>query len=346
MRAKAAILETLGLPLVVAEVEVLAPQHGQVLVRVHCSGVCGTQIGEINGWRGNDKFLPHLLGHEGGGVVVAVGPGVRYVKPDDHVVMHWRAGRGIESDYPKYIYGNKTIGGGLVTTFNEYALVSENRLTPIAKNVPFEIAALMGCCVTTGLGLIRNEAQMRIGQSIAVYGCGGVGLNIIQGAAMAGAWPIIGIDNKEFRIEMARGFGATHIIDSSVSNVATEMEKIVGSDGVDVFAECTGIPELIEQAYELTGAKGKCIMVGVPRFDYGITLKFIQRGFLAGKILMSSQGGSTNPTADIPLYLRLYQAGMLMLNNLITHRFTLEQINEALTVSTGGSSAKCIVEMK
>jgi len=168
MKTKAAILETLGLPLVIAELDIPAPQYGQVLVRVRCSGVCGTQVGEINGWRGTDHHLPHLLGHEGGGVVVEVGPGVKFIRPDHHVVMHWRRGLGVESDFPKYVWGDKTVGGGLVTTFNEYAVVSENRLTPIAKDVPFEIAALMGCCVTTGLGLVRHEAKLMLGQSIAV----------------------------------------------------------------------------------------------------------------------------------------------------------------------------------
>jgi len=345
MKAKAAILETLGTPLIIDSVEVPALKLGQVLVRVYCSGICGTQVGEINGWRGTDKYLPHLLGHEGGGTVIDVGPGVKFVKPDDRVVMHWRMGIGIESDCPQYVWGEKTVGGGPVTTFNEYAIVSENRLTAITEDIPFDIAALMGCCVTTGLGLVSNEARLKIGQSIAVYGCGGVGLNVIQGAAIVGANPIIGIDNKDFRIEMARGFGATHIIDSSQNDVAAEMQKIVGSEGVDVFAECTGVPELIEQAYDLTGRAGKCIMVGVPRFDYRITLRFIQRGFLAGKILMSSRGGLTNPTQDIRRYLALYRCGTLKLDNLITHRFTLDQINEALSASAGGSSGKCIVEM-
>ena len=142
---KAAILEELGKPLVISDLTITKLDVGQVLVKVHCSGICGKQIGEISGHFGPDKFLPHLLGHEGGGEVLDIGPGVTCVKPGDHVVMHWRKGKGIESSFPRYTrLVLDDIGGGLVTTFNEYAVVSENRLTPIPKTIPFEVAALMG----------------------------------------------------------------------------------------------------------------------------------------------------------------------------------------------------------
>ncbi len=346
MKAKAAILTQLGMPLTVTEVEIPAPQYGQVLVRVHCAGICGTQLGEINGDRGEDKYLPHLLGHEGCGSVVAVGPGVKFIRKGHYVVMHWRRGLGLESDFPKYVWGDKTVGGGLVTTFNEYALVSENRLTPIASSIPREVAALMGCAVTTGLGIIDNEAQLKMGYSIAVLGCGGVGISVIQGAAMVSAHPIIGIDCMEYKVDLAREFGATHTINSSKEAIANTVKKIVGSQGVDVFVECTGVPPLIELAYELTAPHGRTIMVGVPRHDSSITFAGIQKDFLLDKTLLCSHGGRVNPSIDIPRYVALYQAALLLLAGMVTHRFPLAQINEAIAVTTNGECGRVVVEMR
>src|SRR5262249_32148541 len=157
---------------------------GQVLVKIQQSGICGAQLGEIAGVKGPDKFLPHLLGHEGGGVVEDVGPGVSHVKKGDHVVLHWRKGVGIQAKPSNYRWMERVVNAGWVTTFSEYTVASENRVTPIPKDIPFDIASLMGCAVTTALGLINNDAQVKIGQSVAVLGCGGVGLNMVQGAAL------------------------------------------------------------------------------------------------------------------------------------------------------------------
>ena len=146
---------------------------GQVLVKVYYSGICGSQLGEISGVKGDDPFLPHLLGHEGAGFVVATGPSVQQVRVGQKVVMHWRPGKGIESQPPKYKWSGKELNAGYVTTFNEYAIVSENRLTPLPSDYPLEYAALYGCAVTTGLGVIENNSQLRMGQSIVVVGAGG-----------------------------------------------------------------------------------------------------------------------------------------------------------------------------
>src|SRR5579862_6964716 len=149
MKMKAAILEALRAPLVLDdEVNVPDLECGQVLVEVHRSGICGAQIGEIEGRKGPDKFLPHLLGHEGGGIVLETGPGVTHVKQGDHVVLHWRKGAGIQAQPAKYQWNGRTVNAGWVTTFNEHAVISENRLTPIPKDIGFEVAALMGCAIT------------------------------------------------------------------------------------------------------------------------------------------------------------------------------------------------------
>ncbi len=344
IRTNAAILENLNEPLILDEIEVPELDCGQVLVKVHCSGICGAQLGEIAGVKGPDKYLPHLMGHEGGGVVKAVGPGVTIVKEEDRVVMHWRKGAGIESLPPTYRRGDGFVGAGWVTTFNEYAVVSENRLTPIPDNIPFEIAALMGCSVTTALGIINNEAKIKIGQSIAVFGCGGVGLNVIQGASMVSANPVIAIDIFDQKLKMAKNFGATHVINSKQTDVREAIKKIVGSGGIDVCVECTGLVELIEQAYSLTASGGITVMVGQPNHKHDLIFPSMVQNF-KGKLLMDSEGGRTNPSVDIPRYLDLYREGKIKLEKLITHRYSLEDINIALDKIRSGDVGRCILFM-
>ncbi len=338
---KAAILVESRKPLVLADIQVPELQYGQVLVRIHTSGICGSQIGEIDAAKGPDKYLPHLLGHEGGGEVMETGPGVRQVKKGDRVVLHWRKGAGIEAATPRYRWGNQTVNAGWVTTFNELAVVSENRLTPIPADVDFEVAALMGCAVTTGLGVVNNDAHLRIGESIAVYGAGGVGLNVIQGAALVSAHPIIAIDRVESKLEMAKKFGATHTFNTERNNVKEGIFSIVGPRGVDVAVDVTGVKKLIEEAYEVTSPTGRTILVGVPRDAvsiYTLPLHF-------DKVLKGSHGGNAHPAVDIPRYLRLYRLGRLALREMITHRFPFDRINDAVEALRSGEAGRVIIEM-
>ncbi len=344
MKTKAAILTELNSPLVVDEIEIPKLKCGQVLVQVCCTGICGAQLGEIAGNKGPDKYLPHLLGHEGGAVVLEVGPGVTHVRAGDRVVMHWRKGAGIQAPAPEYRWNGRTVNAGWVTTFNEHAIVSENRLTPIAEDVDFEVAALMGCGVTTALGLINNDAQIKIGQSIAIFGCGGVGLNIVQGAAMVAADPVIAIDIRDNKLQLAREFGATHVINSSQADAREELRKIVGKSGVDVAVDNTGQVKVIELAYDLTAPQGRTLLVGVPRHDQDITIHSLPLHF--GRVLTGCEGGHTNPTVDIPRYLNLVRKGKMKLDRLITHRFShLEQINSALDSVRAGEAGKCLISM-
>jgi S-(hydroxymethyl)glutathione dehydrogenase / alcohol dehydrogenase len=343
MKIKAAILEALRAPLVLDEIDVPALECGQVLVQIRQTGICGAQLGEIDGKKGEDKFLPHLLGHEGGGVVLETGPGVTQVSKGDHVVLHWRKGAGIHARPAKYLWNGRTVNSGWVTTFNECAVVSENRLTPISKDVPFEVAALMGCAVTTALGLINNLAQVKIGQSVAVFGCGGVGLNVVQGAAMVSADPVIAIDIYDDKLGLAREFGATHLINSAKTDVREEVRAIVGARGVDVFVENTGLVRLIETAYALTANAGKTILVGVPKHDEDIRIHSLPLHF--GKVLTGCEGGSTDPSVDIPRYLRLYERGKLKLDRLITHRMPFAAINDALDKVRAGEVGRCVLSM-
>lgn len=345
MKIKAAILEKSNSPLIIDEIETPKLACGQVLVEVHKSGICGAQINEIEAAKGVDKFLPHLLGHEGGGIVLETGPGVTHVKEGDHVVLHWRKGNGIHSATPKYKWGSKTVNAGWVTTFNSHAVISENRLTVIPKGTDFEIAALMGCAVTTALGMINNNACVKIGQSVVVIGCGGVGVSVVQAAIMAGAYPVIGVDIKDNKLEMAKKFGATHIINSAKKDLREEVLKIVGPKGADVTIDNTGNVRVIETAYNMTKPKGRTILVGVPKHDQNINIHSLPLHF--GKVLSGVEGGHSFPPDDIPRYLNLYENDKLELKSLITNHYKLDEINTAITALRAGEiDGRCMIDCK
>jgi S-(hydroxymethyl)glutathione dehydrogenase / alcohol dehydrogenase len=345
IKIKAAILLQQHAPLELAEIETPDRlRYGQVLVKVHYSGICGAQINEIEGAKGPDKFLPHLLGHEGCATVLDIGDGVRTVKKGDKVVMHWRPSNGIQSETPTYSWDGRKVNAGWVTTFNDYAIVSENRLTAIPEDFDPKLAPLFGCAITTAIGVINNNAQVKIGQSVVVFGVGGVGLCIAQAAQMVSAYPILAVDVVDSKLEMAKQFGATHCINSKkVPDVEKAIRDIVGPNGADVIVETTGIARVIETAYGLTQAKGKTILVGVPRKGDNISIYSLPLHFK--KILTGSEGGDSEPHNDIPRYLRLVQAGKFRLDGLITHQFKLDQINEAISLVRGGEAGRVIVEM-
>ncbi len=342
---KAAILTELNKPLVVAEITMPKElSFGQVLVKIHYSGICGAQLNEIEGAKGPDKFLPHLLGHEGSGLVEAIGPGVKAVAIGDHVVLHWRPGRGLQSETPIYDWQGKKVNAGWVTTFNEKAIVSENRVTVIPKDFDMRLAPLFGCAVTTAMGVINNDAQVKIGQSVVVFGIGGVGLNIIQAAALVSANPIVAIDLIEEKLTMARRFGATHTIQVNKNqDTAEKVLAIVGKSGADVVIDTTGSARVIESAYAMTHADGRTILVGVPRKGDNISIYSLPLHFK--KILKGSHGGSSEPHVDIPRYIALCQTGKMRLEGLITDEFPLEQINTAIDKVRSGQSGRVIIKM-
>src|SRR5882724_3011310 len=234
MKTAAAILVEQRKPLIVDEVEVPALGYGQVLVDISVSRICGSQIGEIDGVKGPDRFLPHLLGHEGGGAVLEVGPCVKHVKPGDRVVLHWRPGRGIEAPPPVYNWNDKKASAGFLTTFNRYAVVSENRLTAVPADTDYEICSLLADTLTTGFGVINNDARVRIGESVVIIGCGGIGLGVVLGAKLAGAHPIIAVDIQDHKLKKAAAFGATHGINSATADFVGETLKILGGRAPDV----------------------------------------------------------------------------------------------------------------
>jgi S-(hydroxymethyl)glutathione dehydrogenase / alcohol dehydrogenase len=344
MKAKAAILVESCKPLALEEIEIPPLTFGQVLVKVICFGICGAQINEINAVKGPDKFLPHLLGHEATAEVLEIGPYVTNVAVGDRVVMHWRKGAGIHSPTPKYNSKLGVVNSGWVTTFNECAVVSENRVTRVPKDFDPESGALMGCAVTTAFGVLNNDAGIRIGESIAVFGSGGVGLNVIQGAKLVSAHPIIAIDIVDSKLAFAKKIGATHTINSKNEDVLAKIKEIAGNNGIDVAVETTGNARVIETAYEATSASGKTILVGVPRKGEKPSLYTLPLHF--EKILKGTEGGRCIPNRDIPNLVRLVNAGKLDLKQLVTDRYDFEDINKAITdLQAGKVVGRCMINI-
>tara|TARA_B100001250_G_scaffold403198_1_gene417392 strand:+ start:2371 stop:3426 length:1056 start_codon:yes stop_codon:yes gene_type:complete len=335
--ARAAILVNQRQPLVIDDI--CLPEFlevGQIFVKLHTSGICGSQLGEIDGVKGQDRYLPHLLGHEGCGEVLQVGPGVKHVMAGDLVVLHWRTGLGIQSDSPKYQWKGENLNAGWVTTFNSHSIVSENRCTKIPSDTDHELAALFGCAVTTGFGVIENNARLQIGESVVIFGAGGIGLNMIQAASLRSVYPIIAIDLIESRLNLAKEMGATHVINSKSSNIELKLKDILGDKLLDVFIDNTGIPKFIELGYKLTSKEGRVILVGVPNEEAKLNISSLPLHF--GKYLSGSHGGECRPEKDIPRYLSYLKNKDSGLKSLVTSRFKLEDINKAIQSMRDGST--------
>jgi S-(hydroxymethyl)glutathione dehydrogenase / alcohol dehydrogenase len=342
-KAKAAILVESRKPLVVAEIEFPeALDVGQVLVKVLHTSICGAQINEIEAVKGPDKFLPHLLGHEASGTVIETGPGVSNVKPGDTVVLHWRPSQGIQSPPPAYRWRGEKLNAGWVTTFNEYAVISENRMTVIPADFDLKIAPLFGCAITTAAGVICNDAKVKVGESVVVFGAGGVGLPVVQFAALAGAHPVVAVDVLPSKLEMARERGATYCITAAPgTDVAAEVRKIVGAKGPDKVIETTGAKSVIELAYDLTHADGTCVLVGVP--SEKVTIYTLPLHF--NKVLTGSHGGDAAPHIDIPRIIRLTRGGRISFDGIITHEFPLDEINAALDMVRSGTAGRVLLNV-
>jgi S-(hydroxymethyl)glutathione dehydrogenase/alcohol dehydrogenase len=341
--AKAAILVQSRQPLVVDEIALPdALGVGQVLVKVLYSTICGAQLNEIAAAKGPDKFLPHLLGHEASAHVLEIGPGVTTVKEGDTVVLHWRPSRGIQCQPPAYTWRGAKLNAGWVTTFNDYAVISENRMTVIAPDYDLRNAPLLGCAVTTAAGVINNDAKVKIGESVVVFGVGGVGLNVVQFAQLAGAYPIVAVDLIDAKLAMAKERGATHCINSAgAGDLDVDIRKIVGQQGPDKVIETTGVKSVIELGYNLTHADGTCVLVGVP--NEKVTIYTLPIHF--NKVLTGSHGGDAVPQIDIPRLIRLNRAERLSFDGIITHEFSLDQINDALDLVRSGAAGRVVLNV-
>jgi len=362
---RAAILEAPATDLVVEHIECQQPQAGEVLVRIAASGVCHSDLHVLHGTQSSP--LPVVLGHEGAGVVEAVGPDVKRVKVGDHVVLSWTPYCGqcayCQSGHPnlcEVVYAK--MGTGLlmdgtsrlsragkalyhysfISSFAEYCVVPESGCVVIERDIPLDKAALVGCAVMTGVGAALNTAHVQPGSVAAVIGAGGVGLNAIQGARLAGAVSIIAIDVNPTKLARARVFGATHLINATEVNAVATVRDLTKGMGADYTFEAVGRPETMRQCWEMARPGGTVVMVGIAPQGSELTLP-ANRVVREERRLMGSFYGSARPHIDMPMILDLYMAGKLMLDELVTHHYSLEQINEAIHSLESGEAIRPVI---
>lgn len=342
MKAAAAILVETGRPLELVELAVPALKAGQVLVEIAYSGVCHTQLLEARGYRGEDKFLPHCLGHEGSGIVRELGPDIGKVRPDQKVVLSWIKGSGANVPGTVYDWEGKPVNAGAVTTFNKFAVVSENRLTPIGDELAMPLVALLGCAVPTGFGAVLNAGKAQAGQSVVVFGCGGIGLAAVAAAAATGCDPVIAVDLEPTKLALARSFGATHALSArELDPVAAVRELTKG--GADLAVEATGRPPVMVQALHCVRQQGgQAVIIGNAR--YGETLTLDPQQFNQGKRLLGTWGGDSDPDRDYPGYAKLL-AGRVDLTPLISASYSLAEVNRALEDLEAGRAFRPLIDL-
>lgn len=345
MKTKAAVLYKQNEPLKIEELTLPELIEGQVLVDIKFSGVCHTQLNEIKGRKGPDRFLPHTLGHEGSGVVAAVGKGVKKVKPGDNVVLTWIKGKG--KDVPAAGYLNADgmkVNSGAISTFMTRAVVSENRVIKIDGRMPLKEAALLGCAVPTGAGIVLNSAKIGKGRSAAVFGVGGIGMSALLAAKMSGAAVLIAVDVAKSKLDMAKKLGATHVIDASMTDPFAEIMKITSNKGVDFSVEASGKISAMEAAFRsVRDNGGLCVLAG--NLAHGEKISIDPFDLIKGKRIVGTWGGESDPDKDIPKYVKLFLDRKLELSSLITHEYKLEEINEAFDALEKGMVGRALIEL-
>lgn len=343
MKTTAVVLVELGKPLELADLDVPALKPGQCLIEIAFSGVCHTQVGEARGHRGEDKFLPHCLGHEGSGYVREIGPGVTKVKPGDAVILSWIKASGLDVPGCVYEWNGRKVNAGGITTFATFSVIAENRLTVISEGLSLRHAALIGCAVPTGAGVVFNTAQPRPGQSLVVFGVGGIGNCAVAAASASGCVPVIAVDINPDKLELAKKFGATHTIDSKKSDAVAEIQKLV-KGGVDFAIEATGVPAVMRQALACVRQQGgTAVVIGNAKF--GDKLELDPRELNMGKRLLGTWGGDNVPDRDYPRYARLMASGKLDLEPLLTKSYALSEVNAALDDLEHGRAARPLIQM-
>lgn len=343
LQFRAAVLEKNESPLVFRNITFPGPLlAGQVLVKLFFSGICGKQIEEIDGKGGPDPYIPHLLGHEGTGEVLDVGPGVSKVKAGETVVMHWMKGSGIQSETPLYQCNEQRINAGWVTTFNEYAVVSENRVTKIPATANMKTGALFGCAATTGVGVVMNEADIKPHQSVCICGCGGVGLFAVQAAKLQHPKQLICVDVNNDALKLAKSFGATSAINASENDPVAAIKELTEGKGAEIVIIVTGNKSGIETAIESASIPGECIQVGVPIVGEKISID--GHALMHKRNLRGSVGGGINPDIDIPAYMKLNDSGIINADKLITKVLAFEKINEGIELTRGQNPGRIIIE--
>ena len=342
---KAAVLENLGEPLIIKELMVPKLKFGQVLIKLKYSGVCRSQLMEVKGLRGEDKYLPHLLGHEGMGVVVGIGPGVTKVKIGEDVIIGWIKGIGVDAENPVFLCENNLlINSGGATTFSKLTIVSENRVYLKPKELQDHIAVLFGCAMLTGAGLVFNEMTPKKDNSVLVIGLGGVGLSVLISLFVINPKQIIVADSSAEKRKLAISLGVESVFDSTSENF---LDKIINlsNGGVDVAYDCAGSTESIETAFKcLKAPGGQLIFASHP--NSGEKIKLDPFDLIRGKTIRGSWGGNSLPDRDIPKFTKLLGKQLSKLDTLFGKRYSLEEINLALESLDNGEIFRPIIDMQ
>jgi S-(hydroxymethyl)glutathione dehydrogenase/alcohol dehydrogenase len=357
---RAAVLRDGSDELDIAAIDHDEPIGREVLVRTLAAGLCHSDYHYVDGTL--RRARPVVLGHEGAGIVEAVGSEVRDIGVGDRVVtclvmgcgectrcvageparcLTAEATRRSPGGAPRLSLDGVSVGQmSNVGTFAEKMLVDERALTTVADDIPMELACILGCAVVTGLGAVFNSASVRPGDTLAVIGCGGVGLNVIQGARIAGASRIVAIDANPAKLVRAQQLGATDAVDGSTTDAVAAVRDLTGG-GADHVFEVVGRPALVRQAFEMTAPGRSAYVLGIQSDDAELTLPVT--GFRRGKKIVGVFMGDTDPRTDIPKYVALWRSGQLDLNGLISHRLPLDEINKGFAMMTAGSSARTVI---
>jgi S-(hydroxymethyl)glutathione dehydrogenase / alcohol dehydrogenase len=365
--AKAAVMTGIDQPLEIRDVEIEAPHAGEVKVRMAASGVCHSDLSMQNGTI--MAITPMVLGHEGAGVIEQVGEGVTTVAPGDHVVISWvaqcgdcyfcdrdqaqlceranmaMASGGLLDGTTRFTSGGQPLYQmAAAGTFAEASVVPATGVVKIPDDFDLKIASLIGCGVLTGTGAALNTANIRQGDTVAVVGCGGVGLNVIQGARIAGAGEIIAVDMNETKLQLAKEFGATATINASQGDPVSQVMAMTGQRGADVAFEVIGLQQTIDQTMIMTRRGGQAILVGVPKMNAILNVPAFFGVVLAEKTIKGCWYGSSDVQRDVPKLVGYYRDGRLKLDELISQTITLEQVNEAFEAMKTGEVARSVIE--
>uniref|UniRef100_A0AAU2VBU4 Zn-dependent alcohol dehydrogenase n=1 Tax=Streptomyces sp. NBC_00003 TaxID=2903608 RepID=A0AAU2VBU4_9ACTN len=355
---RAAVLPAVGSPLEITDIDLPEPGPGQVRVRLAAAGVCHSDLSLTNGTM--RVPVPAVLGHEGAGTVVSVGEGVASVAPGDEVVLNWapscgschpcslgevwlcvNALNGAASVYARTADGTELHPGLNVAAFAEETVVAENCLIPLPEGIPLTEAALLGCAVLTGYGAIHHSAKVRAGETVAVFGAGGVGLATLQSARIAGAAQIIAVDVSPDKEELARQAGATDFVVAS-ETTAKDIRKLTGGQGTDVAVECVGRAVTIRTAWESTRRGGRTTVVGIGGKDQQVTFNALEI-FHWGRTLAGCVYGNSDPATDVPVLADHIRAGRLDLNALVSERIALDGIPAAFDNMLAGKGGRALV---
>jgi len=365
MKSRAAILFEAGQKLEICEVDVQDPGPDEVRIQLVASGVCHTDLHVMTGDLAAP--LPAILGHEGAGIVSDVGAGVTSVQPGDHVIPLWRlscgecefcsggrpalcpigtdirsSGRLLDGTSRFSLDGREIKHFAGVSAFSNYTVLPEGAVLKIPHDLPLELAALMGCAVITGVGAVINAARVRPARTVAVFGAGGVGVNVIQGAVLAGARTIIAVDRFDSRLQQAVEFGATHTVNASEGDTVEKIRELTGGRGVDYAFEAVGIASVVRQAFDCLAKRGVAMVVGIPPAGSEVTVSSAMLVY-EERVLTGSLYGSAAPKTDIPRMIDLYRSGDLKLDELLTHRYPIEEINEAYDALKSGETLRSVV---